>query len=88
MGAKKMNRKADRWGPAGSESSRQSRKARGHERCAGPAGGPGACAGEMGKKGGLAGRLGWLAGAGQAGRAYEAFFFPFSFSVLFSFLFI
>ena len=45
MGAKKMNRKADRWGSAGSESSRRSRKARGRERCAGPGRGPRARAG-------------------------------------------
>ena len=59
------------------------RRARGR---AGPARGPRARAGKTRR--GLAGRLGWLAGAGRAGRAYEAFFFPFSFSVLFSFFFI
>ena len=39
MGARQMNRKADRWGPAGSDS-RRSGWARGCERRAGPAGGP------------------------------------------------
>ena len=63
MGAKKMNRKADRWGPTGSESSLASQRARVVQGWAGMLGLlelVGHARGwEKGK--GLAGRLGWLA---------------------------
>ena len=81
MGARKMNRKADRWGPAGSDS-RRSGRARGRERRVGPAHGPRACA-----LGGRRAQLGWLGReAEQAEAACEAslffFFFYFVFLLL------
>ena len=85
MGARKMNRKADRWGPLGSDS-RRSGRARGRERRAGPARGPRARA--LGKQEGV-GRPAGLASLGRAAGC-EAFslHLSFSFSILFFFSFV
>ena len=82
---RKMNTKADRWGPAGSDS-RRSGRARGRERRAGPARGP--CARVLGKREGV-GRPAGLASLGRAA-GYEAFslHLSFSFSILFFFSFV
>ena len=85
MGARKMNRKADRWGLASSDS-RRSGWARGRERRAGPARGPRARA--LGKREGV-GRPAGLASLGRAA-GYDAFslHLSFSFSILFFFSFV
>ena len=85
MGARKMNRKADRWGPAGSDS-RRSGRARGRERLAGPSHGLRAHA--LGKWEGV-GRPAGLASLGRAAGC-EAFslHLSFSFSILFFFSFV
>ena len=85
MGAWKMNRKADRWGPAGSDS-RRSGRARGRERRARPARGPRARV--LGKREGV-GRPAGLASLGRAAGC-EAFslHLSFSFSILFFFSFV
>ena len=82
-GVEKMNRRADMRGLCGSGSRRAE-----DARACWAGWWAGRVSWEDGKKRGLAGRLGWLAGAGRAGQACEAFFFPFSFYVLFSFFFI
>ena len=82
MGARKMNGKADRWGPAGSDS-RQNGRARGRERRAGPARGPRARV--LGKREGV-GRPAGLASLGQAAGC-EAFSLHLSF-FLFYFIFL
>ena len=78
MGARQMNRKADRWGPAGSDS-RRSGWARGRERRAGTACGPRART--MGKWEGV-GRPAGLASLGRAAgcEAFSLFLFLFYFS--------
>ena len=83
MGARKMNRKAGRWGPAGSDS-RRSGRARGRERRAGPARGPRACSGKTGR-GGVGRPVGLAGWRGPSRPSLLWVCFPsLSFSVLFS----
>ena len=79
-----MNKKANRWGPTGSESSRRSGEARGRERCAGLLAG---LAVRVGPAYCCTRKLGWLAAARQRTEQAEpaAGLLPFFFLFLFYF---